>query len=35
LPEFGYGATIGEAASFWKTHKGREPRVYTNADVQH
>ena len=35
LREFGYGATIGEAASFWKTHKGRAPRVYTNADVQH
>jgi hypothetical protein len=33
LREWGYGVTLGETASFWKSHKPRAPRVYTNADV--
>jgi hypothetical protein len=34
LRERGYGVPLGDAASFWKTHKRRAARVYTNADVQ-
>lgn len=34
LRERGYGATLGETASFWKSHRTHAPRVYTNADVQ-
>jgi hypothetical protein len=34
LQERGYGVTLGESASFWKSHKPRAPRVYTNADVE-
>jgi hypothetical protein len=34
LRERGYGVTLGETASFWKSHKARAPRVYTNADVE-
>jgi hypothetical protein len=30
----GYGVTLGENATFWKTHKPHAPRVYTNADIQ-
>jgi hypothetical protein len=30
----GYGVTLGENATFWKTHKPQAPRVYTNADIQ-
>jgi hypothetical protein len=30
----GYGIPLGEAASYWKTHKPHASRVYTNADVQ-
>jgi hypothetical protein len=33
LREWGYGATLGETSSFWKSHKPHAPRVYTNADV--
>jgi hypothetical protein len=33
LREWGYGVTLGEIASFWKSHKPHTPRVYTNADV--
>jgi hypothetical protein len=33
LREWGYGMTLGETASFWKSHKHHAPRVYTNADV--
>jgi hypothetical protein len=33
LREWGYGVTLGETASFWKSHKPHAPRVYTNADV--
>jgi len=33
LREWGYGVTVGETASFWKSHKSHAPRVYTNADV--
>src|ERR1700730_10401062 len=34
LQERGYGVTLGESASFWKAHKPRVPRVYTNADIE-
>jgi hypothetical protein len=34
LRERGYGVPLGDAASFWKTHKPRAPRVFTNEDVQ-
>ena len=34
LRERGYGATVGEAASFWKAHKPHVNRVYTNADIE-
>ena len=30
----GYGVTLGENATFWKTHKPHARRVYTNADIQ-
>jgi hypothetical protein len=30
----GYGVTLGETASFWKSHKPHGTRVYTNADVR-
>jgi hypothetical protein len=33
LRERGYGVTVAEASSFWKTHKPRAPRVYTNRDI--
>lgn len=33
LREWGYGVTLGETASFWKSHKPHAPHVYTNADV--
>jgi hypothetical protein len=31
--EHGYGMGLAESAAFWKAHKPRAPRVYTNADV--
>ena len=34
LRQMGYGETVGDAASYWKTHRGTAPRVYTNADIQ-
>ena len=34
LRERGYGVSLGETASFWKAHKPRAPRVYTNTDTQ-
>ena len=34
LRERGYGEPLGEVSSFWKTHKTRATRVYTNADVE-
>lgn len=34
LREQGYGAPLGDTASFWKAHKPHAPRVYTNADVE-
>lgn len=34
LRERGYGVPLGDTAAFWKAHKLRAPRVYTNADVQ-
>jgi hypothetical protein len=33
LRERGYGVTVSEASSFWKTHKPHAPRVYTNRDI--
>ncbi len=30
----GYGVTVAEAASFWKTHKPHAVRVFTNQDVE-
>ncbi|HEY4762476.1 MAG TPA: hypothetical protein VIH75_02285 [Candidatus Sulfotelmatobacter sp.] len=34
LRERGYGVTLGESASFWKSHKHHASRLYTNADVE-
>ena len=34
LHMWGFGAPLGDAASFWKTHKPHASRRYTNADVQ-
>jgi hypothetical protein len=34
LRERGYGVPLGETASYWKSHKPRAPRVFTNADVE-
>ena len=34
LRDWGYGAPLGDTASFWKTHRPHAPRVYTNADVE-
>lgn len=34
LREWGYGVTLGETASFWKSRKQHAPRVYTNANVE-
>jgi len=34
LRERGYGVPLGDTAAFWKAHKPRAPRIYTNADVQ-
>jgi hypothetical protein len=34
LRERGYGVPLGDAASYWKSHKPHAPRVFTNADVQ-
>jgi hypothetical protein len=34
LRQRGYGVTIGEAASFWKSRKSHAPRVYTNRDIE-
>lgn len=33
LIERGYGVTLPETASFWKSHAPRATRVYTNADI--
>jgi hypothetical protein len=30
----GYGVTVGEASAFWKAHKPRAVRVFTNRDVE-
>ena len=35
LREHGYGVPLGDTAAFWKAHKRRALRVYTNSDVQH
>ena len=34
LVERGYGVSVAQDASFWKTHKRAAPRVYTNADIK-
>ena len=34
LRERGIGVSPAEAASFWKTHKPRPTRVYTNSDIE-
>jgi len=34
LRERGYGVSLGESASFWKSHKLHASRLYTNADVE-
>lgn len=34
LRERGFGMGLAEAAQYWKTHKARAKRVYTNADVE-
>jgi hypothetical protein len=34
LRELGYGVTVGEAASYWKSHKSGSKHVYTNADIE-
>jgi hypothetical protein len=33
LRSIGYGVTLADAASYWKTHKPQAPRVYTNRDI--
>ena len=33
LRQRGYGVTVAEAASFWKSHKPHAPRLYTNRDI--
>lgn len=35
LAERGYGVSVAEEASSWKTHKRAAARVYTNADIRH
>ena len=35
LHQRGYGVTLAEAAGYWKSHKVRAPRVYTNEDIAH
>ena len=34
LAERGYGVSLAEDASFWKTHKRSPARMYTNADIR-
>jgi len=34
LRERGFGMGLAEAAKYWKTHKARAKRVYTNADLE-
>jgi hypothetical protein len=34
LAERGYGVSLADDASFWKTHKRLPARVYTNADIR-
>lgn len=34
LRELGYGITVAEAASFWRSRHGSTAHVYTNADIQ-
>jgi len=34
LRELGYGVTVGEAASYWKSRKSGSKHVYTNADIE-
>lgn len=34
LLQRGYGVSLGEAAAYWKTHKRRAPRVFTNQDLR-
>src|SRR5579864_8635528 len=33
LRDFGYGMTVGEAASFWRSHKLQASHAYTNSDI--
>ena len=35
LVERGFGVSVADDASFWKTHKRRAARVYTNTDIRH
>lgn len=34
LRDRGYGVTVAEASAYWKMHKPRAPRVYTNRDIE-
>lgn len=34
LEQQGYGVPLGDTAAFWKAHKPRAPRIFTNADVE-
>jgi len=34
LQEQGYGVTLGEVASYWKTHGPRASHLYTNRDLE-
>lgn len=34
LRQRGFGVTLPEAASYWKTHKRSASRVYTNRDIE-
>lgn len=34
LRDSGYGISLAELASYWRTHKPHAVRVYTNADIE-
>ncbi len=34
LREFGYGMTVGEAASFWRSYRLQASHAYTNSDIE-
>ena len=34
LRNLGYGVPLGDAAAFWKAHKGHASHIYTNSDMR-